>query len=398
MTEQNETTETIQSQDKSSESQQSGQENGNGTGGGQEKDSAADLASSEQNADAKSVSEDDANNGDNADGDSGQEDSIEWSQKPPAFLGQKGDGSEKPANQADGETVDGLKKTIESKDAEISELKSKIEQYQGLDTAFEDPIIKTWTAHKLRHGSQASATLFLQELGQIKFVDNRSEEEKARAYYEAESKKVGLSGDLLERALEEDLDNFASLNTRERYEVLKKAEQLLNTTEVVSIESLEQKHLDEVNKLQDSNRKWIQKNTDLFTDFLNKVVQKGVYEGKPVDTSWRDRMLTAFLESRDVLNPRYMALADPDEKGEQLLYIPEVVSLVDSIEFRKENKVFFKKKVSESRVRNLGERAEQTEQAAIKSELNGRETPEDRRARELDEANRAAYGDKAKKG
>lgn len=398
MTEQNETTETTQTQEKSSESQQAGQENGNGAGDGQEKDSAAESAASEQNADGKSVSEEGADGGNKDEDSSDEEGKIEWSQKPAASGGNKGDGSEKPSGTADGETVDGLKKTIEAKDAEIAELKSKLEGYQGLDTAFEDPIIKTWTAHKLRHGSQASATLFLQELGQIKFVDNRSEEEKARAYYEAEAKKVGLSGDLLERALQEDLDNFATLNTREKYAVLNKAEQLLNTTEVVSIEALEKKHLEEVTKLQETNRNWVSKNTDLFTDFLNKAVQKGVYEGKAVDTAWRDRMLAAFSESYDVLNPRYMTLADPDENGVQLLYIPEVVSLVDAIEFRKENKVFIKKKLAESRAKNLGERAEQIEQAAIKSELTGRETPAERQARELDEANRAAYGDKSKKG
>ena len=397
MTELNEKTETNQSQEKSLESQQAGQENGNSAGEGNEKDLAANLAASEQNADEKSVSEEVTNDGDETGEGSGDEDKIEWSQKQSNTGGNKGDGSEKSSDQLDSKSVEGLNKTIEAKDAEIAELKSKIEQYQGLDTAFEDPIIKTWTAHKLRHGSQASATLFLQELGQIKFVDNRSEEEKARAYYEAESKKVGLTGDLLERALEEDLDNFATLNTRERYEVLKKAESILNTTEVVSIEALEKKHLDEVNKLQESSRKWITKNNDLFTDFLNKAVQKGVYEGKPVDSSWRDRMLSAYYESREVLNPRYMALADPDESGEQLLYIPEVVSLVDAIEFRKENKIFFKKKISESRVKNLGERSEQKEQAAIKSELSGRETPEETRIRELDEANRAAYGDRVKR-
>ena len=392
MTEQNETTETIQSQEQSSESQQAGQENGNGAGDGQEQKSAAETAASEQNADGQSVSEEAKGEGEQADGDSDEEGEIEWSQKPAASTGNKGDSPDNPDGKADGETVEGLKKIIEGKDAEIVELKSKLDQYQGLDAAFEDPIIKTWTAHKLRHGSQASATLFLQELGQIKFVDNRSEEEKAKAYYEAKAKEVGLSGELLERALQEDLDNFATLNTRERYQVLKDAEKLLNTTEVVSIEDLEKKHLDEVTKIQEVNRNWVKKNTDLFTDFLNKAVQKGVYEGKAVDSAWRDRMLDAFQESRDIMNPRYMALADPDDKGEQLLYIPEVVSILDSLEFRKENKALFKKKIAESRSKNLGERAEQKEQAAIKAELTGKETPEEKRQRELEEANRIAKG------
>lgn len=392
MTEQNETTETIQSQEQSSESQQAGQENGNGAGDGQEQKSAAETAASEQNADGQSVSEEVKGEGAQTDGDSDEEGEIEWSQKPAASTGGKGDSPDNPDGKADGETVEGLKKIIEGKDAEIVELKSKLDQYQGLDAAFEDPIIKTWTAHKLRHGSQASATLFLQELGQIKFVDNRSEEEKAKAYYEAKAKEVGLSGELLERALQEDLDNFATLNTRERYQVLKDAEKLLNTTEVVSIEDLEKKHLDEVTKIQEVNRNWVKKNTDLFTDFLNKAVQKGVYEGKAVDSAWRDRMLDAFQESRDIMNPRYMALADPDDKGEQLLYIPEVVSILDSLEFRKENKALFKKKIAESRSKNLGERAEQKEQAAIKAELTGKETPEEKRQRELEEANRIAKG------
>lgn len=392
MTEQNETTETIQSQEQSSESQQAGQENGNGAGDGQEQKSAAETAASEQNADGQSVSEEVKGEGEQTDGDSDEEGEIEWSQKPAASTGGKGESPDNPDGKADGETVEGLKKIIEGKDAEIVELKSKLDQYQGLDAAFEDSIIKAWTAHKLRHGSQASATLFLQELGQIKFVDNRSEEEKAKAYYEAKAKEVGLSGELLERALQEDLDNFATLNTRERYQVLKDAEKLLNTTEVVSIEDLEKKHLDEVTKIQEVNRNWVKKNTDLFTDFLNKAVQKGVYEGKAVDSAWRDRMLDAFQESRDIMNPRYMALADPDDKGEQLLYIPEVVSILDSLEFRKENKALFKKKIAESRSKNLGERAEQKEQAAIKAELTGKETPEEKRQRELEEANRIAKG------
>lgn len=346
----------------------------------------------EQSAASEAVSDSNENGGD-PDLDE-EDDGIEWQQTRSAAANAKGEGLESKS-ETKNEDVESLKKVIDEKDAEIQELKKKIESYQGLDAAFDDAIIKTWLAHKERHGSQASPTLYLQELGQIKFVDTRSEEEKIRAYYEADAKRLGLTGDLLTQSVQEDLDNYATLSIREKHAVIKEAEKLIATTEVTSIEELEKQHRDHANKLQSENRQWMQRQVGLFQDYIKKVVQKGTFQNRPVDSNWEKRVTDLFLNSPIAIDPNFIVLADPDENGSQDLFIPEMVAAIDAIAFRKERDAYFQKKIKESRAKNLGERAEQKEQAAIKAELRGEKlTPDEERQRKLEEANAIAFGRK----
>lgn len=317
----------------------------------------------------------------------GDDDSFEWTQKKSGGAGisnpsEKGEEKESKSSDA---IIAEYQKKISELEAKVSEQENLLLQIQGVQ---EDPIIKTWAAHKERHGSDASPSLFLQELGQIKFVDSRSDEEKLKEYFTDLAKQAGVSDEHMEDAVQEDLDAYFSKTIRERQSLLKDAEKHLSKLEMRSVEDLEKDYKKQVDSMVSEGVNWAKTNYHLAEDFINKVVSKGKFNGKTVDRKWADKILEAFRESRVVLDPRYMVLADPDEKGNQYMYIPEMVEMVDAIEFRKENVEFFKSQIKRGRAENLNERAEKAEQGRITKELQ-KETTATKYDREWIEANKS---------
>ena len=317
----------------------------------------------------------------------GDNDSFEWTQKKSGGAGisnpsEKGEEKESKSSDA---IIAEYQKKISELEAKVSEQENLLLQIQGVQ---EDPIIKTWAAHKERHGSDASPSLFLQELGQIKFVDSRSDEEKLKEYFTDLAKQAGVSDEHMEDAVQEDLDAYFSKTIRERQSLLKDAEKHLSKLEMRSVEDLEKDYKKQVDSMVSEGVNWAKTNYHLAEDFINKVVSKGKFNGKTVDRKWADKILEAFRESRVVLDPRYMVLADPDEKGNQYMYIPEMVEMVDAIEFRKENVEFFKSQIKRGRAENLNERAEKAEQGRITKELQ-KETTATKYDREWIEANKS---------
>lgn len=319
--------------------------------------------------------------------DEGDDDSFEWTQKKSGGAGisnpsEKGEEKESKSSDA---IIAEYQKKISELEAKVSEQENLLLQIQGVQ---EDPIIKTWAAHKERHGSDASPSLFLQELGQIKFVDSRSDEEKLKEYFTDLAKQAGVSDEHMEDAVQEDLDAYFSKTIRERQSLLKDAEKHLSKLEMRSVEDLEKDYKKQVDSMVSEGVNWAKTNYHLAEDFINKVVSKGKFNGKTVDRKWADKILEAFRESRAVLDPRYMVLADPDEKGNQYMYIPEMVEMVDAIEFRKENVEFYKSQIKRGRAENLNERAEKAEQGRITKELQ-KETTATKYDREWIEANKS---------
>jgi len=323
----------------------------------------------------------------NSESEEGDDDSFEWTQKKSGGAGisnpsEKGEENESKSSEV---IIADYQKKISELEAKVSEQENLLLQIQGVQ---EDPIIKTWAAHKERHGSDASPSLFLQELGQIKFVDSRSDEEKLKEYFTDLAKQAGVSNEHMEDAVQEDLDAYFSKTIRERQSLLKDAEKHLSKLEMRSVEDLEKDYKKQVDSMVSEGVNWAKTNYHLAEDFINKVVSKGKFNGKTVDRKWADKILEAFRESRAVLDPRYMVLADPDEKGNQFMYIPEMVELVDAIEFRKENVEFFKNQIKRGRAENLNERAEKAEQGRITKELQ-KETSSTKFDREWIEANKS---------
>jgi hypothetical protein len=323
----------------------------------------------------------------NSESEEGDDDSFEWTQKKSGGAGisnpsEKGEENESKSSEV---IIADYQKKISALEAKVSEQENLLLQIQGVQ---EDPIIKTWAAHKERHGSDASPSLFLQELGQIKFVDSRSDEEKLKEYFTDLAKQAGVSDEHMEDAVQEDLDAYFSKTIRERQSLLKDAEKHLSKLEVRSVEDLEKDYKKQVDSMVSEGVNWAKTNYHLAEDFINKVVSKGKFNGKTVDRKWADKILEAFRESRAVLDPRYMVLADPDEKGNQFMYIPEMVELVDAIEFRRENVEFFKNQIKRGRAENLNERAEKAEQGRITKELQ-KETSSTKYDREWIEANKS---------
>lgn len=341
--------------------------------------------SEEQGDEKPTVSAEDKSDAESED--ESEDGSFEWTQKrsvtnQSASPTDNGDGTE--AKKSD-PSIEVLQKRISELEAKVSEKENLLLQIQGIK---EDPIIQTWISHKERHGSDASPSLFLQELGQIKFVDSRSDEEKLKEFFTDLAKQAGVSENNLEDAVQEDLDAFFSKTIRERQSILKDAEKHLSKLEVRSVEDLDKKYKEEVSSMASEGLNWAKTNYHLAEDFVNKVVSKGKFNGKTVDRKWADKIMEAFRESRAVLDPRYMVLADPDDKGQQLMYIPEMVEVLDAIEFRKENMEFYKSQIKKSRVDNLNERAEKAEQGRITKELQ-KETSASKYDREWLEANKS---------
>jgi hypothetical protein len=293
---------------------------------------------------------------------------IEWTQKRSSgsIGNSKPEDGEKAINENGDAIIADLQKQLLEKDNIIAEKERIIESFNMIA---DDPIIKTWNAHKERHGSDASPSLFMQELGQIKFVDQRSEDEKLSMYFKDLAVSAGVREDDIESAIQEDLDAFYSKTLRERQVIIRDAEKHLSNFELTSVEGLEKSYKEQVNKIVEENTMWIRENYNMAQDFVNKVVSKGRYNGKPIDSKWGEKIMEAFRESRAVLDPRYMVLADPDKDGNQFMFIPETVEMIDAIEFRKENLEFYKKQIRNGRSENLNERAEKAENARIKKEL-----------------------------
>jgi hypothetical protein len=293
---------------------------------------------------------------------------IEWTQKRSSgSIGNlKPEDGEKAINENGDAIIADLQKQLLEKDNIIAERDKLIDSFS---MSADDPIIKTWNAHKERHGSDASPSLFMQELGQIKFVDQRSDEEKLGMYFKDLAVSAGVREDEIESAIQEDLDAFYSKTLREKQVIIRDAEKHLSNFELTSVEGLEKSYKEQVNKIVEENTMWIRENYNMAQDFVNKVVSKGRYNGKPIDSKWGDKIMEAFRESRAVLDPRYMVLADPDKDGNQFMFIPETVEMIDAIEFRKENLEFYKKQIRSGRSENLNERAEKAENARIKKEL-----------------------------
>jgi hypothetical protein len=323
----------------------------------------------------------------NSESEEGDDDSFEWTQKKSggAVISNPSEKGEENESKSSEVIIADYQKKISALEAKVSEQENLLLQIQGVQ---EDPIIKTWAAHKERHGSDASPSLFLQELGQIKFVDSRSDEEKLKEYFTDLAKQAGVSNEHMEDAVQEDLDAYFSKTIRERQSLLKDAEKHLSKLEMRSVEDLEKDYKKQVDSMVSEGVNWAKTNYHLAEDFINKVVSKGKFNGKTVDRKWADKILEAFRESRAVLDPRYMVLADPDEKGNQFMYIPEMVELVDAIEFRKENVEFFKNQIKRGRAENLNERAEKAEQGRITKELQ-KETSSTKFDREWIEANKS---------
>lgn len=330
---------------------------------------------------------------------------VEWHQKRTGAAAAKP--SENPDDGAgkDGEKTvpvseyEAVKSELEQSKLRIQELEGQVAQLESAKVAMADPVVEAWVAHKLALGENADPSSFLKELGEINEVSALNDEEKVRLYYENEAKELGLTGDKLQQAVEEKVLNFQNMLTLDQTKELKQAESALKGKKATSVADIKQKYIDKMKAEEQARNnellqtaKWVKTQFDLTTDYVNKLVEKGKFNGRTVDRAWADRVLDKLKNSPLFTDPEFLPLADPDEKGVQNVYVPELVENIDALLHHREIFSLLKKEKASARVENLDERARNVEQKKIDEERAGLT------AKELEDRKFQAALDAQKKG
>jgi hypothetical protein len=332
-------------------------------------------------------------------------DGVEWHQKRTGAAAAKpsenpddgaGKDSEKTVPVAEYEAV---KSELEQSKVRIQELEGQVAQLESAKVAMADPVVEAWVAHKLALGENADPTSFLKELGEINEVSALNDEEKVRLYYENEAKELGLTGEKLQQAVEEKVLSFQNMLTLDQTKELKQAESALKGKKATSVADIKQKYIDKMKAEEQARNnellqtaKWVKTQFDLTTDYVNKLVEKGKFNGRTVDRAWADRVMDKLKNSPLFTDPDFLPLADPDEKGVQNVYVPELVENIDALLHHREIFSLLKKEKASARVENLDERARNVEQKKIDEERAGLT------AKELEDRKFQAALDAQKKG
>lgn len=332
-------------------------------------------------------------------------DGVEWHQKRTGAAAANpsenpddgaGKGGEKTVPVAEYEAV---KSELEQSKVRIQELEGQVAQLESAKVAMADPVVEAWVAHKLALGENADPSSFLKELGEINEVSALNDEEKVRLYYENEAKELGLTGEKLQQAVEEKVLSFQNMLTLDQTKELKQAESALKGKKATSVADIKQKYIDKMKAEEQARNnellqtaKWVKTQFDLTTDYVNKLVEKGKFNGRTVDRAWADRVLDKLKNSPLFTDPEFMPLADPDEKGVQNVYVPELVENIDALLHHREIFSLLKKEKASARVENLDERARNVEQKKIDEERAGLT------AKELEDRKFQAALDAQKKG
>jgi len=344
-------------------------------------------------------------NGDATGQASEENEEVEWHQKRSATQSQTspqntddgaGTGEEKTVPLAQHEATNA---ELEQSKVRIQELEGQVAQLESAKLAMGDPVVEAWVAHKLALGEKADPTSFLKELGEISEVSALTEEARIRLYYENEAKELGLTGDILEKAVAEKVFNFEQMLTLDQTRELKLADNALKGKKVTSVADIKQRYVDKMRADEDARKnelmetaKWVTTQINLTTDFINKIVEKGKFQGRPVDRAWADRILDKLKNSPLFTDSDFLPLADPDENGVQNIFVPELVENIDALLHHREIFSGLKKQKESARVENLDERARNVEQKKIDEERAGLT------AKELDERKFQAALDAERKG
>jgi hypothetical protein len=276
------------------------------------------------------------------------DDNIEWNQAAPTAVST----SNVESAQSD---VSELKAQLEASISEIARLKAEIDQVGSIK---EDPLVRAWFEYRQADESPTVAG-FLQDVGAVSFskADSLKGEDLMREYVTELAKNSGISAEDLSDAVEEELAGYYNATRLGRVEFERKAKEFFTSGKKNTIEGLENELKEKNKKDQESQLSWIKLQRDNLVDYLNKVVDKGKYNGRKVDSKWREEILKIADTSNDVFNPNFVSYTTKDEKGVAHLYTPSVVDFIDSAKNREELRGIGKRKVDTAKGSNLEEKA-----------------------------------------
>jgi len=280
---------------------------------------------------------------------------IEWSQSAPK-VEQTTDDSKSVELQGK-ENVDELK-------AEVDRLRAENAMLMG------DPLVKAYSEY-LKSSDQPKVSEFLTQVGAIAYdpTQGLQGEDLVRKRYEMDAKAAGLSGDDLTYAVEEEMQTYQNATTLGKRNLERQAKEALSPNKSgKKVEDLESEFRQvRENKQKDINQ-WLSHNTNNVYDFLNKVLQKGKYNGRTVDTKWAENIKTVLSKSSDVFLADFVRYTEPDEKGVSYLYAPDVVDYLDFALNREQFKKSSKRRVDNANASTLEEKAKVAHQTAIDTE------------------------------
>jgi hypothetical protein len=290
------------------------------------------------------------------------DDNIEWSQAPKAKAPIVDDETNpKIAPEAALETVKSEKQALE---ARVQQLESQISMLLS------DPLVKSYHEY-LGSTDTPKPSEFLSRVGAVVHdpYANLQGDELVKKYYESKAKSLGLSGEELEEAVEEELSEYQSSSILRKKELEAEAKQKLSGEKKAgSLEELENEFQQSRKKQTEEDIAYLKANNELIVDFLNKVVERGTFNGRPIDSKWKSRILKGLENSYDVFNPDFVRYTEPDKDGKSYLYAPDVVEMMDFVLHKEEIKKSTKRKVDSANADTLEDKAKAAHELEIQTE------------------------------
>ena len=284
---------------------------------------------------------------------------VEWSQSAPK--------AETPNTLDDSPNAEttGLKERVKELEQENGLMKAEL---QNLATIKDDPIVKAYSAY-LSSTDKPSVNGFLSQVGAISTspADGLTGETLIKKQYEDIASKAGLTGEDLDDAVEEELDTYRNATRLKKVSLENDAKSHFKGSGSKTIEGLEEEFKANANKMDDNMKAWLNRQGTMAHDLVNKIVAKGKYNGRPVDSKWGEQMKMLMSKSNDMTNPAFVRYVASDE-GYEDLYAPDVIEFLDFSANREAYKKTTKKQVDSAKVENLSEKAEVAHNDSIAAE------------------------------
>jgi len=283
------------------------------------------------------------------------DDEIEWSQSAPK--------AEQTSDETKSEDLSGKENADELK-AEVERLRAENAMLMG------DPLVKAYSEY-LRSSDAPKVSEFLSQVGAIAYdpTQGLTGEELVRKRYEMEAQAAGLSGDDLNYAVEEEMQSYQNATMLGKRNLEKQAKESLSPNKSgKKVEDLENDFRQVRENKQKEINQWLSVNTNNVNDFLNKVLQKGKYNGRTVDTKWAEKIKSVMSKSSDVFLADFVRYTEPDKNGVSHLYAPDVVDYLDFALNREQFKKSSKRRVDNANASTLEEKAKVAHQTAIDTE------------------------------
>lgn len=289
-------------------------------------------------------------------------DEIEWTQTPKV----KTDSTTSDTDPKVSPSAD-----LEALRTENQTLTQKVQSLEAqVNSLVNDPLIKAYNEY-LGSTDEPKPSEFLSRVGVVVNdpYSTLQGEELVKQFYTKKAQSLGLSGDDLEEAIQEELDTYSTATKIRKKELEAEAKSALSGDKKAgSIEDLEKEFSESRKKQTEKDVQYITKNREMFVDYVNKVLEKGKWNGRPIDIKWKEKIIQAADNSFDIFNPMFVSYAEPDANGESYLFAPDVLDFLDYAVNRQELKSISKKKVDSAKVENLEEKAIAAHQTVIEGE------------------------------